>query len=752
MTDVSNRLSAALADRYHIERELGVGGMATVYLARDLKHDRDVALKVLRPDLAQSLGSERFVREIRLAARLTHPHILPLYDSGEADGFLYYVMPLIEGESLRDRITKTKQLAIDEAVQVARDIADALDYAHRHDVVHRDIKPENILLHDGHAVVADFGIGKAVTAAAGGETITETGVTIGTPAYMSPEQAAGDASVDGRSDLYSLGCLMYEALTGEPPFTGPTAQAIIAKRFSVTPPQVTVSRHAVPEWVSRAIAKLLAREPADRYATGAELLAVLKSAGSAAQTAKAGEKSIAVLPFTNMSADAENEYFSDGITEEIINALVQLPDLRVAARTSGFAFKGKAVDLRAIADKLGVRTVLEGSVRKAGNRIRITAQLVNAADGYHLWSEHYDRELTDVFAVQDEIARTIAQTLKVKLGGAEQAPLVRPPTSDVEAYELYLKGRYFWAQRGAGIRKGLEYFQAALRKDPDYALAHAGLADAYTLMAFYGYARPTDAMPQALAAAERALALDASLAEAHCSLGFIRLSFDWNLPEAEREFREAIALKPSHAPSHYWHAASAIARGDPLEAVARDERAVKLEPLSVFTNTHLGWMLLAATRFDDARQRLDYALELDPRFLMAHWLLGQTLVAQGQVDEGRAALRNAIEISAGHSGMVATLGVVCAASGQRKEARLILEDLRARSEREYVRAYLFALLHASLGDAEETFVWLAKALEERDTVLPYAHLDFPLPGMMFRSDVTNDPRFVRLMARRGMIV
>jgi TolB-like protein/Tfp pilus assembly protein PilF len=503
--------------------------------------------------------------------------------------------------------------------------------------------------------------------------------------------------------------------------------------------------------VSRAIARLLAREPADRYATGAELLAALKSPGAAAPAAKAGEKSIAVLPFTNMSADAENEYFSDGITEEIINALVQLSDLRVAARTSVFAFKGKAADLRAIADKLGVRTVLEGSVRKSGTRIRITAQLINAADGYNLWSERYDRELNDVFAVQDEIARTIAHTLKVKLGGAEEAPLVRPPTSDVEAYELYLQGRYFWAQRGGGLRKGLEYFQAALRRDPDYALAHAGLADAYTLLAFYGYARPTDVMPKALAAAERALALDPSLAEAHCSLGFIRMSYDWNLPEAEREFRQAIAFKPSHAPSHYWYAACAIARGDPAEAVARDERAVKLEPLSVFTNTHLGWMLLLASRLDDAHQRLNHALELDPRFLMAHWLLGQTLVVQGHDDEGRAELRRAIDISEGSPLMVATLGVVCA-SGQSDEARRILEDLRARSEREYVRAYLFARLHASLGEAEEAFVWLAKALEERDAHLPYAHLDRPMPGMIFASGIATDPRFASLMARRGMIV
>ena len=348
-SSVISRLSAALAGRYAIERELGAGGMATVYLALDLKHDRRVALKVLRPELASDLAADRFLREIKLAARLTHPHILPLFDSGEADGYLYFVMPVVEGESLRDRLKKVRQLGVEEALKIAIQVADALDYAHRHDVVHRDVKPENIMLHEGHAVVTDFGIGKAVVAAAREtEALTHTGMVVGKPAYVSPDQAAGDADIDGRSDLYSFGCVLYEMLTGEQPFTGPTVQAILAKRFVHTPPSVAEARPLVPTRVSRAVARLLAPLPADRFATAAQLVAALQSDDAPASADSAmEEKSVAVLPFANISRDSENEHFADGITEEIINALSQLPGLRVAARTSSFAFKGKT-DLGAI--------------------------------------------------------------------------------------------------------------------------------------------------------------------------------------------------------------------------------------------------------------------------------------------------------------------------------------------------------------------------------------------------------------------
>ncbi len=477
--------------------------MATVYLARDRKHGRPVAIKVLRGEIATALGPERFLREIEIAARLTHPHILPLHDSGQVDGFLYYVMPFVEGESLRGRLEREQQLPLEDALQITREVADALSFAHSRDVVHRDIKPENILFQAGHAVVSDFGIARAITAAASG-TRTEAGIPIGTPGYMSPEQAAAELHLDGRSDVYSLGCVLYEMLAGGPPFTGPTPQAVLARHSLDPVPALRTVRQAVPLAVEQAVMKALEKMPADRFTTATEFADALRTppAGRPAP-APAAAKSIAVLPFANLSPDPENEYFSDGITEEIINALGHLPGLHVAARTSSFAFKGKSTGIGEVGARLRVATVLEGSVRRAGSRVRITAQLVNVADGYHLWSERYDRELDDIFAIQDAIARTIAHRLELALAGPAGDLLVTPPTESLAAYQLYLKGRYFWNQRGAGLAKALDCFQQALLLDERFALAHAGVADAYTQLAFYGFRPPREVMPRAKAAAQR---------------------------------------------------------------------------------------------------------------------------------------------------------------------------------------------------------------------------------------------------------
>ena len=414
-TDPLARLRAVLADRYTIGRELGRGGMAIVFLAQDQKHHRQVAIKVLKPELAAALGRDRFLREIETAAGLNHPHILPLHDSGEADGFLYYVIPYIEGESLRDRLDRERQLPLDDALQIAREIADALSYAHTHNILHRDIKPGNILLSAGHSLVTDFGIARAITAPGGGQ-LTEVGTLVGTPAYMSPEQVDGSQYIDGRADIYSLGCVLFEMLVGEPPFRGSSLTAVIANRLSSPLPSPRAFRQLVPEAVDAAVRKAMADLPADRFATAAQFAEALDTPRPSGPTPVAvPDRSIAVLPFKNQSSDPESEYFSDGIAEEIINALAQLPGLQVAARTSSFAFKGKSADIAEVGAKLKVATVLDGSVRKAGNRVRITAQLVNVSDGYHLWSERYDSELDDVFAIQDHIARAIAQRFEVML-------------------------------------------------------------------------------------------------------------------------------------------------------------------------------------------------------------------------------------------------------------------------------------------------------------------------------------------------
>ena len=474
MTAVLDRLKDALADRYAIEREIGSGGMATVYLAEDLKHHRQVAVKVLRPELAAALGSERFLREIEVTAGLTHPHILPLFDSGEADGFLYYVMPHIAGESLRQRLNRVTQLPIDQALTIAQQVASALDFAHRHEVVHRDIKPENILLTEGEALVADFGIALAVTAA-GGERLTETGLSLGTPAYMSPEQVAGDHVIDGRSDVYSLACVLYEMLAGNPPFTGASPQVVLARHITDPLPPITTARSSVPESLAAVLGKALGKARADRFESAQAFSAAL---AEKPKEVEPDTKSIAVLPFANLSADRENEYFSDGLAEDIIDALAQVPELRVMARTSAFAFRGKEQDVRRIGAELNVAHILEGSVRRAGNRLRVTAQLVEVSDGYHLWSQRFDREMTDVFAIQDEISQAIVEKLQLRL--VPDRPLVKRYTENLAAYDLCLKARHHLLKMTQeGREAGRQYCEQAIALDRNCAQAHVVLAESY---------------------------------------------------------------------------------------------------------------------------------------------------------------------------------------------------------------------------------------------------------------------------------
>ena len=715
MTDTA-RLTAALAGRYAIERELGTGGMATVYLAHDLKHGRDVALKVLKPDLAQTLGAERFLREIRLAASLSHPHILPLFDSGDAGGVLYYVMPNVEGRSLRDRLAASAQLPVEEAVRITSEVAGALDYAHRHGIVHRDIKPENIMLQDGHALVADFGIGKALTTVEG-EAFTQTGASVGTPAYMSPEQAAGEG-VDGRSDLYSLGCVLYEMLVGEQPFTGPTVQAVIAKRFVQSPADVTALREGVSRPVARAVQKALARTPIDRFETGSMLVAALAEPDAPTASDKAAappDKSIAVLPFANLSADPENEFFADGITEEILNALSQIAELRVAGRTSAFSFKGKQQDLRAIGEQLNVRTVLEGSVRRSGKRVRITAQLIDVTDGYQLWSERYDREIEDVFAVQDEIASAIAGKMKTTLQGGTAARSQRA-TDNIESYEAYLKGRALLYRRGNAIRHGLTQMEKALSLDPEYGLAWAGTADSYTLLGYYGLVTPEVAREKASDASAKAIQFAPDLAEAHCARALLALAYEWDWEAAERSFLRALELNPGYIQAgawyHLFYNGFACARWD--EALSGLKAFQERDHLSGYMAAVVSILYSVAYHDQAAVEWADRAWALEPDAFLSLW--ARTLAYQSVGDWPRAfAAADATLAASGRQAFpLITLGLSLVESGDTTGGRAVYGELRSRSVREHIPPMGLALMAAALGERDAAIAYAGDAVRRHD--------------------------------------
>ncbi len=735
-TDQRDRLTAALAGRYVIERELGSGGMATVYLAHDVKHHREVALKVLRPELAAALGPDRFLREVEIAARLNHPHILALYDSGETNGFLFYVMPYVAGESLRHRLEREKQLPIEEALAITRHIASALGHAHAQHIIHRDVKPENILLYEGEAMVADFGIALAVSAAAG-ERLTQTGLAVGTPAYMSPEQAVSERALDARSDVYSLGCVLYEMLAGEPPYTGATAQVLIAKRLVDPVPAVRRLRAAVPVGVEQALTKALAKVPADRWASA------LAFAEALATPAGPRPPSVAVLPFLNLSADPENEYFADGITEDVIAHLSKIRALKVISRTSVMAFKQREQSLREIGARLEVATLLEGSVRRAGDRVRIVAQLIDAESDRHLWAETYDRRLTDVFAIQTDVALQIAAALKAELSPDEKSRLHQEPTSDLQAYQLYLQGRHCYLRYTAeGSRRGIEYFEQAVAKDPNYALAYAALAMVYTELAETGSLRPGEAYARARDASAKALALDLGLGEAHCMLAYITAVCDFNWVSAEQEFKRALELTPNSADTYdlYGRMCLALERND--EALAMERRAQELDPLA--HRADVARALLRAGRYDEALQAATHAVELDPHYARGHATLGWAYLKKGIVKQGVAELEIAVSLSPGDTLWLAQLGQAYGMVGDVARARDVLHQLEELARQRFVSPYHIAFVYTGLGEQDSAMDWLERAYEDRSGPV------YSVKGSFLFTTLHAHPRFIALLRKMNL--
>jgi eukaryotic-like serine/threonine-protein kinase len=792
--------SSVLANRYEIERLLGRGGMATVYLACDRRHDRRVAVKILDSDLSQSMGAERFLREIDIAAKLTHPHILPLHDSGESSGVLFYVMPYIDGESLRDRLRRERQLPVDEALGITCEVATALDYAHRRDILHRDIKPENILLEDGHAILADFGIARALSAAAD-TGMTATGVTLGTPAYMSPEQASGDP-LDGRSDLYSLACVLYEMLAGEPPFTGSTAQTVIAKRLGGPPPRIRTVRPSVPARLDAALFKALDRTPADRFSTVSQFREALTAsqqveppvgqrawprpvlaAASVALIVTAlavgwitrerrfpttPHLTVAVLPFTNASTNPEHAYLAEGLSDALISDLVRVPGIRVVSRMSvmrygsgmggdmdnearagggmgrrmsgGMSFMADPMpgrkSLGEIANELQVDALLQGTVARDGDTVRVTASLTRATPLESIWERSYRRELRELIDVQRELAGAVAAVAT----GREAMPVEHPDSKrpyDAGAHDAFLKGSYYQAH--SRLPQAVESFERAVQLDPTHAPAQAGLARAYYFLGFFGDIPPSVALAGMRRAATAALELDTMMAEAHGQLALVKMLQDWDWMGAEWHFKRALEISPGHAQIRHDYAHFLLGQGRHRESMEQAREAVTLDPVNPMLISCLGWHSLFDGRFDDAARLASDALEMMPD----HWaqvVLGWALLGQEKHEAALQAFREALRLKES-AFTLASFGHALAVSGRESEARRTLGVLLQRTEDGYVSPYDIATVYAGLGDSDATFRWLRRAAEERSLFI--AHV-----GWDSRFDrVRGDARLADLTAR-----
>ena len=773
------RLASSLREQYAVERELGRGGMATVYLAEDLKHRRKVAIKVMHPEFGVALGAERFLREIEVTAGLQHPHILALHDSGSAEGLLYYVMPYVEGASLRERLASDGALPVTEALRILRDVADALDYAHGQGILHRDIKPENILLSRGHALVADFGVARALGRArdARGRMLTQTGFSVGTPAYMSPEQLAGGREMDGRSDVYSLACVAYEMLAGAPPFAGPAAEQA-AWRGGAAPLSLTARLPDLPDAAEDVLRRALALSPADRFATASEfaeqlaqalvtglrphrarrllpraahrrvalIIAVVAAVVGALLWRPGSDRratpvanppySLAVLPLKNYSGDPAQEYFANGMTEELTITLSKLEALRVIAHQSVLQFKHSDRSIPEIARLLNVRHVVDGSVMQDGRRIRITATLVDATRNTPVWSERFERERHDVMALQRDVALAIARAIEIALTPKDLARLAHVADVDPDAFAHYLKGtqaRYV-ASATNDFTEAERHFARAIAKDSGYAPAYAGLALVHALDGREAQARQF---------AATALELDPSLADAHLALGMVREIFDWDWAGAESEFRQAIQLNAGHAEAHHELSMLLMRRRRFDEALREARGALYLAPMSARFESAAGHVLLYSGRYDEALDAANRATALDPTYLGPYYLRGHAYTHKGTHEQ---ALKSWNECMAAGCDARPELGYVYAVSGRRTEALKLLDTLKAGWEdggHTDAAAIGIATILIGLGERSQALDWLERGVASGTFILY-------LPINPYFRSLRSEPRFQAMLKKVGL--
>jgi serine/threonine protein kinase/Tfp pilus assembly protein PilF len=731
--------------------------MGRVYKVFDKRVKEEVALKLLRPDIADDPQVvERFSNELKFARKIVHKNVGRMYDLGEAEGFLYITMEFVPGEDLKAFIKRAGQLSIGKTIAIIEQVCEGLVEAHELGVVHRDLKPQNIMIDkSGNAHILDFGIARSLSA----KGITDVGMVIGTPEYMSPEQVGGE-DIDQRSDLYSLGIILYEMVSGSVPFQADSAFAVGMKHKSEKPQAPQTIEPQIPDNLNRMILRCLEKEKEKRFQTAEEILSELKVIKESIVTTReisrelktvtaplakeTVEKSIAVLPFVDLSPQKDQEYFCDGLAEELINSLMHISELRVPARSSSFSFKGKDLDIREVGKTLNVETVLEGSVRKAGNRLRITAQLINVADGYHMWSERYDRDMDDIFAIQDEISLAIVDNLKVKLIKGEKTKIVKRQTENKEAYSLYLKGRYFWNRRHEGdMMKAIECYQMALQKDPLYAMPYVGITDVFLVLGLWSFIPPKEAFTKAKAAITKAFEIDDSLGEVYSSMGFINVNFEWDWVAAEKNYKRGLELNPKYAYAHGWYAVFLMGQERFDEAVEHVRQAVELEPLSPLMNALLGVIEGFGVSAEKGREQLHKALEMEPNLPMGNLWLGQLYLTPPQ-DYGNAILYLQKAAQLGMTFALGWLGWAMVHAGKKDEAAKVLDQLDEIAKQRYVSPFQKALVLLGLGRLDEAFEHYELAYEEREPFLAYFLLTW------FPDPIRSDPRYLAIIKKIGL--